>query len=211
MEGTTGTVVAGDAPAVSFPDEELILVDGEDQVIGHRDKLAAHAGLGVRHRAFSVFLFDESGRLLVHRRSAHKPLWPGYWTNSCCSHPRRGESLDDSVKRRLQEELGCVPRSLRHVCHFEYRASFGAVGSEHELCHIYLARHASADQLVVHPLEIDELAWLDEAHLEGMMRTRGADLTPWFKLEWVLLRKQHGGLLQEFLAPDRGEDIRQAL
>lgn len=201
MEGTASIEVAGDAPAVSFPDEELILVDGKDAVVGHRDKLAAHAGQGMRHRAFSVFLFDEMGRLLVHRRSAHKPLWPGYWTNSCCSHPRRGESLEASVKRRLYEELGCAPLALRHVCRFEYQASFGAAGSEHELCHIYLARYHSGSALSAHPLEVAELDWLDGEQVDRLMQTRSAELTPWFQLEWALLRERHGALLARFLRP----------
>ena len=80
---------------VSSESEELILVDREDNEIGFISKSDAHNGNGVLHRAFSLFLFNESGELLLQRRAPEKRLWGGYWSNSCCSHPRRGESVID--------------------------------------------------------------------------------------------------------------------
>ncbi|HVS02847.1 MAG TPA: isopentenyl-diphosphate delta-isomerase, partial [Thermoanaerobaculia bacterium] len=91
---------------VSFANEELILVDEDDREVGHLSKAEAHAGEGVLHRAFSVLLFDRRGNLLLQRRAGGKQLWPGYWSNSCCSHPRRGESMEVATRRRLAEELG---------------------------------------------------------------------------------------------------------
>ncbi|MDE0000381.1 MAG: NUDIX domain-containing protein, partial [Rhodospirillaceae bacterium] len=73
---------------VSSPSEELILVDELDREIGHRAKGECHEGIGVLHRAFSIFVFNDSDELLLQKRSAQKPLWPGYWSNTCCSHPR---------------------------------------------------------------------------------------------------------------------------
>ena len=187
------------APAVSFPGEELILVDGHDRVIGHASKLAAHRGQGQRHRAFSVFLFDDQQRLLIHRRSVHKPLWHGFWTNSCCSHPRRGEVLEDSVRRRLREELSCEVASLERVCAFEYQAAFGDAGSEHEFCHIYLAGLAPGSKVQGHELEIAELDWLSPPGVDAIMAEERNDLTPWFRQEWTLLRGKHAMQLEKFL------------
>lgn len=192
------------APAVSFPGEELILVDADDRVVGHTSKLAAHRGSGQRHRAFSVFLFDDQQRLLIHRRSVHKPLWHGFWTNSCCSHPRRGEVLDDSVRRRLREELSCEVSRLERLCAFEYHASFGDAGSEHELCHVYLGALAPGGRVQAHELEIAELEWVSPAHVDKMMAETRDDLTPWFREEWALLRGPHAARLESFLAASAG-------
>lgn len=192
------------ASAVSFPGEELILVDADDREIGYSSKLAAHRGPGQRHRAFSVFLFDDQQRLLIHRRSVHKPLWHGFWTNSCCSHPRRGEALEDSVHRRLREELSCEVNRLERVCAFEYHASFGNAGSEHELCHVYLAGLASGARVQGHELEIAELEWVAIERVDSMMREARSDLTPWFREEWALLRGPHAVQFESFLAASGG-------
>lgn len=193
-------VPPGDAfPAVSFHDEKLVLVDSQDRVTGRASKARVHAGAGLLHRAFSVFLWDCHDRLLIHRRSESKPLWPGYWTNSCCSHPRSGETLENSVHRRIREELGCEAATLDYVCAFEYHAAYRDIGSEHELCHIYLARLAPGDSIRVHPMEISEITWCTLSDVDEMMRAQRDDLTPWFRLEWKLLRGQRRKTFERFL------------
>lgn len=203
---TAGVIGSGSA-AVSFPTEELILVDSEDRELGRASKRKVHAGGGLLHRAFSVFLFDERSRLLLHRRSASKPLWPGYWTNSCCSHPRYGEVLRDSVLRRVREELGCTVGPVTHVCAFEYHARYRDIGSEHELCHIFLARPEAGASVVAHPLEISELAWVDVDDVDAMMREERSDLTPWFRQEWQLLRGQQRRHFERFIAPSADQHL----
>ena len=203
------------AAPVSFLSEELILVDSRDKPAGHCSKHEAHRGEGRLHRAFSVFVFDLQGRLLVHRRSAHKPLWPGFWTNSCCSHPRRGESLDTAVRRRVREELGVGVDACR-VFSFEYKAPFNDVGTEHELCHVFLARLIDPQALSPHEQEIADLAWLSVDEVDEWMagetaaakrgagaRGKGArgnrPLTPWFRMEWSRLRGEYASALAPFL------------
>jgi isopentenyl-diphosphate delta-isomerase len=183
---------------VSFASEELILVDSDDQIVGYRSKLDAHRGAGTLHRAFSAFLFDDQGRLLVHQRSMQKPLWPGYWTNSCCSHPRRGETVEAAVTRRLWEELGAAALSLTPVYHFEYQASFGDAGSEHELCHVYLTRSAKSAEIAPHAEEVMDWCWLSLDEVDTWMEQRSDVLTPWFKQEWQTLRHAHQDLLIDF-------------
>lgn len=82
---------------VSSAGEELILVDELDREIGVRSKSECHAGNGMLHRAFSIFVFNGADELLLQQRSAQKPLWPNYWSNTCCSHPRSGETMDEAL------------------------------------------------------------------------------------------------------------------
>src|SRR5450755_3491655 len=86
--------------------DALILVDEADRRLGSLSKEACHEGRGILHRAFSLLIFNGRGELLVQQRAPSKRLWPLYWSNSCCSHPRRGETMEAAIKRRLHEELG---------------------------------------------------------------------------------------------------------
>jgi isopentenyl-diphosphate Delta-isomerase len=91
---------------VSFDDENLVLVDKDDQAIGYKKKNQCHHNNGVLHRAFSILIFNDNNELLLQKRSRNKLLWPLFWSNSCCSHPRQGESLHQATQRRMNEELG---------------------------------------------------------------------------------------------------------
>ena len=124
---------------VSSDQEPLILVDSADREVGFLDKSSCHDGDGVLHRAFSLFIFNGLGELLLQRRAGGKRLWPAYWSTSCCSHPRRGESMSEAVQRRMEQELG-LRTPVRFVYKFEYQARFGDQGTEHELCWVYLLR-----------------------------------------------------------------------
>ena len=84
---------------VSSAAEALLLVDEQDREIGVESKQACHAGGGLLHRAFSIFLFNSQDELLLQKRSAQKPLWPSYWSNTCCSHPRAGETMEQAIAR----------------------------------------------------------------------------------------------------------------
>jgi isopentenyl-diphosphate Delta-isomerase len=100
--------------------DALILVDGADREVGFLPKDLCHDGQGVLHRAFSLLVFNEKGEQLLQQRSASKRLWPLYWSNSCCSHPRRGESMEAAVKRRLDEELG-LSCPVQFLFKFQYQ------------------------------------------------------------------------------------------
>ena len=84
---------------VSFDDEKLIVVDKDDNILDYKTKAECHAGKGILHRAFSIFIFNEKKQLLIHKRSGSKQLWPYFWSNSCCSHPRKGEGNINRGKR----------------------------------------------------------------------------------------------------------------
>lgn len=170
---------------VSSEAEELILVDADDNTIGYLDKAGCHDGQGVLHRAFSLFIFDADGRLLLQQRAPGKRLWPGYWSNSCCSHPRRRESMDEAVERRLYEELG-MQSSLQFLYKFTYHAPFRDLGSERELCWVYIGRgHGDPE---VNSNEISAWRWIDPDDLDRELDSDPEAFTPWFKLEWSRLR-----------------------
>ena len=108
-----------DKDTISFPEGFLILVDAKDNIIGYESRERCHQGKGLRHRAFSIFIFDDQKQLLVQRRSVEKVLWPLHWSNSLCSHPRRGESYEEAAMRRLKEELG-FETPLQLLFKFQY-------------------------------------------------------------------------------------------
>jgi len=185
---------------LDITDDFLILVDGNDREIGHAPKRRCHEGDGLLHRAFSVFLFDAQGRMLIQRRARQKPLWPGYWSNACCSHPRRGEDIAAAAQRRLGEELGLDRVPLTWLFRFEYAARYGEAGSERELCHVFFGR---VDQPVEpNPEEIDGWRWRDVATLEREMADQPERFTPWFKLEWARIRQDHEDALRRYAHPE---------
>lgn len=180
---------------VSSESEELILVDGDDNEIGYRSKADCHDGEGVLHRAFSLFLFNENGELLLQQRAAGKRLWPGYWSNSCCSHPRRGESLSIATQRRLSDELN-ISAEIEFVYHFCYQAEFGNAGSENELCHVFLGKVVG----VVQPndSEIESVRFISVANLDIELADAPQRFTPWFKQEWQALQEAHAERLARY-------------
>ena len=180
---TTNTAATGDI--VSFDNEALIVVDAQDRILGHGTKAELHQGTGTLHRAFSIFLFNDAGHVLLQQRSADKPLWPEFWSNTCCSHPRRGESYGIATRRRLKEELG-VEAPLRFTHRFRYQAQFSAEGAEHELCSVYVGRIDGDPK--PNPQEVSDWQWISPSALDGWLETNPQNLTPWFKLEWAALR-----------------------
>lgn len=172
---------------VSFDNEPLIVVDENDNVLGHESKLACHQGGGRLHRAFSIFVFNRHNELLLQQRSSQKLLWPLYWSNSCCSHPRQGESDLKSAQRRLQEELSINVRP-EFVYRFRYHASFGDIGAEHELCSVYIAR--SDEPIKVNDNEVANWCYIAPESVDLELAENPERYTPWLKLEWPRLRKE---------------------
>jgi isopentenyl-diphosphate delta-isomerase len=177
---------------VSFDSENLILVNEQDQEIGYQDKLHCHDGDGILHRAFSLFIFNALGELLLQQRSANKRLWPLYWSNSCCSHPRRGETMQTAVNRRLQQELG-FQTELQYLYKFKYQVPYKDIGSEHELCSVFIGQSSSPVQ--PNENEIADFRFISCSALEQEMQLFPDKFTPWFKMEWEHMKKQHRKVL----------------
>jgi len=182
---------------VSSEAEELILVDGDDNEIGFLPKADCHDGAGILHRAFSLFLFNDNGELLLQQRSESKRLWPGFWSNSCCSHPRRGESMQVATQRRLLDELN-IASSLEFIYKFSYEAGFGDLGSENELCHVYLGKVGESVRANDH--EIAAIRYVSVDALAAELDESPGKFTPWFKMEWQTLVAEHRERLANYSA-----------
>lgn len=177
----------------SAESDSLILVDEADREVGYMSKARCHDGRGVLHRAFSLLIFNEHGELLLQRRSAAKRLWPHYWSNSCCSHPRRTETMEAAIHRRLYEELG-LQCPLHFLFKFQYQAQFDNIGAEHELCSVYVGR--SGGRVLIDHEEISDWRWVSPEKLTAEMRGAGAEcFTPWFKMEWEQIWRDHRAAL----------------
>jgi len=188
------------ARVVSWESEELILVDENDEEIGTMSKAESHDGDGVLHRAFSLFLFDDRGRLLLQRRAASKRLWPMYWSNSVCSHPRQGEAISEAVERRAADELGLDKLSAEFVYKFRYRVRYEDLGSEHELCHVFLGRLSGG--IDPNRSEIEAVRFIEPGELTRDLERNAGEYTPWFRMEWRRLSDEFGTVLARYAAPE---------
>jgi len=179
---------AADPKAVVSSDSDLlILVNSADEEVGEADKLVCHDGQGMLHRAFSVLLFNDAGELLIQKRAAGKSLWGDYWSNSCCSQPRIGETMDEASRRRIWEELG-LRADPQYLYKFEYHAQFDEDGAEHELCWVYIGR--CDGEPVTNENEISEWRFVSVEALEQELENAPESFTPWFKLEWQEIKQR---------------------
>jgi isopentenyl-diphosphate delta-isomerase len=185
---------------VSSDSEQLILVDSDDAETGFLDKGQCHNGDGILHRAFSLFIFNQRGELLLQQRSAGKRLWPLYWSNSCCSHPRKGESMAEATQRRLADELGIQAR-LEFVYKFSYQARFGDNGSENELCSVFLGH--SDEPVTPNQTEVAAIRQLRTSALAKELQSSPQAFTPWFKMEWDQLSTTFAKTLAAYAGPQR--------
>ncbi len=169
--------------------DTLILVDAQDQDVGYMSKAQCHAGRGVLHRAFSLLIFNDRGDLLIQQRAAAKRLWPLYWSNSCCSHPRGAETMEAATQRRLQEELG-LSCALQFLFKFQYQAQFDDTGAEHELCSVFIGR--TAQEPSINAAEICDWRWISpDALVREISEAGGRTFTPWFMMEWARIWSEH--------------------
>jgi isopentenyl-diphosphate delta-isomerase len=164
---------------------QVIKVDKNDQRQGFIEKQQAHKK-GVLHRAFSIFIFNEAGELLVQQRSAQKQLWPLSWSNSCCSHPLPEEPTKQAAERRLKEELGFTTQ-LKRIYKFHYKKKFEDVGYEHELCHVFVGDYSG--KAVPDKKEINDYQWIEIDELKEQIKDKPEQFTPWFKMEVEKLGK----------------------
>jgi isopentenyl-diphosphate delta-isomerase len=159
---------------------EVVLVDEFDRPIGFEEKIEAHRNGGKLHRAFSIFIFNSRGEMLLQRRAARKYHFARVWANACCGHPSRGETLEAAAHRRLGEEVG-FDTELRRVFSFIYCARDARSGlTERELDHVFAGEFDGSVQPA--PSEIDELRWVDCADLLREVTTHPARFAPWFLL-----------------------------
>lgn len=166
-------------------EESVVLVDPDDNEVGTMAKLQAHVE-GRLHRAFSVFLFDADGRLLMQRRATGKYHSAGLWTNTCCSHPRPGEPVLAAAKRRLQEEMG-ISAPLTAGFTFTYRAEFSNGLIEHELDHVLFGTWSGP--VAPDPAEVSEWRYATLEELDADLRACPERYTAWLHVCWPRVRE----------------------
>ncbi len=159
-------------------EEKVILVDEQDRVLGTMPKLEAHEK-AVLHRAFSVFILNDKGELLLQQRAHDKYHSPGLWTNSCCSHQREGESSLDAGKRRLKGEMG-MTAELTELFTFIYKAPFDNGLTEHELDHVLLGYSNATPN--INPEEVADYTWETLAAVQKGLEAHPDRYTAWFKI-----------------------------
>ena len=160
--------------------EEIILVDENDNPVGFETKIKAHEGDGKLHRAFSIFIFNAAGKVLLQRRAKKKYHFGGLWTNACCGHPKKGEKLQDAAPARLRQEFG-FNTELKEIFSFLYRASDVESGlAEYEFDHVLYGEFNGEPQ--PNPDEIDDWKWVNLTELMVDLEDNAHDYTPWFKI-----------------------------
>ena len=158
-------------------DERVILVDENDKERGSEEKIEAHK-TGKLHRAFSIFVFNSKGEMLLQQRALHKYHSGGLWANACCSHPRLGETLEEAVHRRLKEEMG-FDCELKEIFSFIYKAKVGTL-TEHELDHVFIGRYNG--DVHFNPDEVGGYKWVTIESLRKDVQTHPELYTEWFKI-----------------------------
>ncbi len=159
--------------------EELVtLVDGDDHPLGTMEKLQAHVE-GRLHRAFSVFVFDGAGRLLLQRRAGSKYHSAGLWSNTCCGHPRPHEPVEVAASRRLFEEMG-FRILLRPLFRFAYRAEIGPALVEHEVDHVLVGRFQGSP--APEPAEVQDWRWMGFDQVREDVLQEPQKFTAWLRI-----------------------------
>jgi isopentenyl-diphosphate delta-isomerase len=158
--------------------EVVVLLDEAGRAIGTEPKATVHHAATPLHLAFSCYLFDRAGRLLLTQRALHKPTWPGAWTNSVCGHPAPGEPLEDAVRRRVRAEVGALAEDVRLLLPaFRYRAVMPNGVVENEMCPVLVATcSGDADP---DPDEVADLGWVDWATFRAEVLDGTREVSPW--------------------------------
>jgi isopentenyl-diphosphate delta-isomerase len=169
-------------------EETLILVDENDSPIGFEEKLKAHSNGGRLHRAFSILVFNSKKEALLQLRSKEKHHFQNLWTNPCCSHPRKGEKLEDAAHRKLKQEFG-FDTPLKEIFSFTYKALDKPSGlTEHEFDHVFIGKFNGIPK--PNPDEIDDWKWVSVEELKRDLRENPDSYTPWSRIAFDKLLKE---------------------
>jgi len=181
-----------DAEQIEMMNENCILVDNEDHIIGKDSKVNCHLGDGKLHRAFSILLFDNSNKLLIQKRASEKITFPSIWANSCCSHPLHIDSEINGIKgaktaakRKMEQELGITPEEinkddLKYITKMRYKARADEKWVEYEIDYIFVIKC----DVKINPnkIEIEDTKYVNPEELEEIFLDKNTKIGPWFRL-----------------------------
>jgi isopentenyl-diphosphate Delta-isomerase len=165
--------------------QQVVLVDENDEVLGVMEKMEAHQK-ALLHRAFSVFVFNSKGEMLLQQRAAHKYHSPGLWTNACCSHPQPGEETAAAAIRRLQEEMGFVI-PVQKVFDFVYKAAFDNGLTEYEFDHVFAGEYEGP--VLFNADEVQDICYKAMPEISNSLQTHPQKYTAWFHLAFPRVEK----------------------
>lgn len=165
--------------------EKVILVDQQDQQIGLMEKMEAHEK-ALLHRAFSVFVFNNDGEMLLQQRALSKYHSAGLWTNTCCSHPRPNETTPDAAYRRLKEEMGFETR-LEKAFDFVYQSPFENGLTEHEFDHVFVGYFNGA--ILPNPDEVADFKFCSFNKIEQLIEANAQYFTTWFLIAFPQIKQ----------------------
>ena len=157
---------------------DVILVDEKDEPIGRMEKMEVHKK-ALLHRAFSIFIFNDKGEMLLQKRAHNKYHSAGLWTNACCSHPQPGDEIIDAATKRLMEEMGFTTR-LEKAFKFIYKAPFDNGLTEHEYDHVLVGIHNG--NILVNPEEVSDYCFKPLDDIKETMQSHAHKYTAWFKI-----------------------------
>lgn len=158
---------------------KVVLVDKNDNQIGTEDKVKAHLGQGILHRAFTILVFNKKGEVLLQKRAKDKMLWPLVWETTCSSHPLENETHKEAGEKRLKQELGFTC-PLKLVDKFVYQSSYGKVGAENEVCGLLKGEHNGG--VKADPKETAEWKWVGLSELREDIKKNPDQYAPWLKI-----------------------------
>lgn len=158
--------------------KKLIAVNKQDKILGYKTWQECHSLKSILHRAFSIFVVNNKGEILLQKRSKYKPLWPLFWSNTCCSHPRKGETIKEVAERRLKEELGFTTL-LKEIFKFSYRAVYKNIGSENEVCTVLVGKYNG--KITPNKKEVADYRWISLTQLKKEIKEKPEIFTPWFR------------------------------
>ncbi|MGN0033600.1 MAG: isopentenyl-diphosphate Delta-isomerase [Candidatus Limimorpha sp.] len=158
--------------------EYVVLVDNQDNKVGLMEKMEAHLNPTL-HRAFSIFIFNSKNELLLQQRALTKYHTPGLWTNTCCSHPRDGESLEEATKRRLKEEMG-MECQMKKVFDFIYKADVMQGLTEFEFDHVFVGTSDTVP--IINKAEVESFKYESLDNIKADIERNPDNYTAWFKI-----------------------------
>ena len=162
---------------------QVILVNEKDEMTGTMEKMQAHEQ-GLLHRAFSIFIFNRKGEMLLQQRADHKYHSPSLWTNACCSHPAPGEDVESAAHRRLMEELG-FDTNLEHAFHFIYKTEFDNGLTENELDHVLIGHYDG--EVIPNAAEVKDYCFMKMEELGDSLSHYPHKYTVWFGIAFPML------------------------
>jgi isopentenyl-diphosphate delta-isomerase len=177
--------------------EYLILVDNNDKQIGTEEKVKCHLPNGKLHRAFTIFLFNQEGKLLLTQRSMSKMLWPGDWDGTVASHPRQSENYVSSAERRLPEELG-ITCKLEYLYKFEYHVPYKDIGSENEICGTLIGILDDSTKIKLVKDEISDTRWITLEQILTEVKKSPQIFCPWMLVALYFLSESNSNTSDKY-------------